>query len=107
MVDRCGFIASLSSSSGTRVEDYILNHFEEVMLLYDIFGNFENLHISVDKNIINPFNISFTNEKDALEMNNLINGTTLHIYGDKYFIGSEVINNKLIKVTLTEYASMV
>lgn len=107
MVDRCGFIASLSSTSNNSVEDYILNHFEEVMLLYDIFGNFENLHISVDKNIINPFNISFVNDNDALNMNNLINGTTLHICGDKYFIGSEVINDKLIKVTLTECASMV
>ena len=104
-MDRCRFINSLSSSSDISIEEYILNHFEEVMLLYNLFGNCDTVNISVDNKIINPFTIAFKNKKDANEMQGLINGTFLHIYGDKYFINS-VVDDKSIRINILNTASM-
>ena len=96
-MDRCEFINSLSSSSDMSVEEIILNHFEEVMILYNLVGNCDTMSITVDNKIVDPFVISFDTKKDANIMQDLINGTFLHIYGYKYLINS-IVEGKIVKL---------
>ena len=105
-MDRCKFISTLSSSSNVSVEDYILNYFNEIMILYNLFGDCDNVSISIDNGIINPFNILFKNDIDAAKMHNHINKMPLYIYDKKYIIHSDV-NGNSIKVSLDVFAGMV
>lgn len=103
-MNRCGFISSLSSSSGIDIEDCILNYFNETMLLYNLFGNCDNVKVSVNGNVINPFRISFNSKEDAVKMNDSIDGMILHIYNNKYIVGSK-IDDKSLNVSLDMIAA--
>lgn len=105
-MNRCEFINSLSSSSGKDIEEYILNYFNEVMLLYSIFGSCDNVSISIIDGKINPFIIHFDSEEGATKMNNATNGMILSIYGSKYTIDSSV-EDKSILISLINQAGMV
>lgn len=97
-LDRCEFISTLSSSSNISVEDYILNYFNEIMLLYNLFGDCDSV-ISIDGGAISPFNILFNSSEDAIKMHNYINGMPLRIYDTKYIVNS-IVSDKSIKVSL-------
>lgn len=96
-MDSCGFIAALSSSSGKPVESIINDNFSVSMLLYNLFGNCDNVDITIDDYEANRYNINC--DYDIMTINNISEQMILSIHDNKYIVNSKAIQNG-INVTI-------
>ena len=96
-MDSCRFMAALSSSSGKPVEDIINDDFSVSMLLYNLFGNCDNVDITIDNYESNRYNINC--DYDIMTINNISERMILSIHDNKYIVNSKAINTG-ISVTI-------
>lgn len=91
-MDRLEFSKSLDVDPVIQVKNY----FNEIMGAYNLFGKYEGLTVKglVDNQSIS-FALSFETEKEAEDMHNVINGSTMYIYDDIYIISSIIYSNNL------------
>ena len=89
-----------SESVGVDPEIQLRRHFDEVMGMYNLFGEFENISIkgSVKEESIS-FDLLFKDQKEAKELGTAIDGNNIIIYGLLYTIHS-ICTNKIINVSL-------
>lgn len=85
-MDRIEFSESLGVEPSTQIKEY----FNEIMGMYNLFGEYENLTIrgSVEDHILS-FALLFKTEKEAKDMHSVVDGRKLQLYGDNYKIHSD------------------
>lgn len=84
-MDRIEFSESLGVEPSTQIKEY----FNEIMGIYNLFGEYENLTIrgSVKDEVLS-FALLFKTEKEAKDMHSVVDGRRLQLYGDDYRIHS-------------------
>ena len=84
-MDRIEFSKSLGVEPSTQIKEY----FNEIMGIYNLFGEYENLTIrgSVKDEVLS-FALLFKTEKEAKDMHSVVDGRRLQLYGDDYRIHS-------------------
>lgn len=85
-MDRIKFSESLGVDPSTQIKEY----FNQVMGIYNLFGEYENLTIrgSVDNHELS-FALLFKTEKEAKDMHSVVNERKIQLYGDYYRIHSD------------------
>lgn len=85
-VDRIEFSESLGVDPSTQIKQY----FNEIMGVYNLFGEYENLSIKGSVNDQSmSFALLFKTEKEAKDMHSVVSGRKLQLYGELYKIASE------------------
>jgi len=84
-MDRIEFSESLGVDPSTQIKE----HFNQIMGMYNLFGEYENLTIrgSVDNKELS-FALLFKTEKEAKDMHRAVDGCKLPLYGVDYRIHS-------------------
>lgn len=95
-MDRIQFSESLDINPAIQVKNY----FNEVMGMYNLFGEYDNVSIrgSVSDQSIS-FALSFKTEKEAKEMHKAVNGSRMPLYGEFYSIQS-ICDKKILTIQL-------
>lgn len=91
-----------SESLGVNAETQIKEHFDEIMGMYNLFGEYEGISIkgSVSDSTIS-FDIIFKDHEEAKELGSGINGMCIKIYGISYTINS-FYNSNIVTVILNK-----
>lgn len=96
-MDRIEFSKSIKDIN---ITDLIKDHFNEIMILYDLMDkfNYTDISASIDKDIIS-FSIYFETIKEANIINQFINHMRIPVY-DLTYIAQSIINNNELKIQL-------
>lgn len=91
--DRINFIKNIDCNIS--LIDIFKEYFDEVMALYDLVGTYKDYTVKgdVDKSIV--FNITFTNEDDALKLKDIIDNITITKYNKSFRCSVQHISNTL------------
>lgn len=89
-----------SESVGIDPEIQLKEHFDEIMGMYNLFGEFENISIKgpVKEESIS-FDLLFKDQKEAKELGTGINGNIIKIYGLLYTIHSSY-SDTIVNISL-------
>ncbi len=83
----------------------IINYFDEVMVLYNVVGNRQDLDICTDNNAsLSTFILLMESEDDAKTLYENLNQSSFSVYNTKYNINME-INKASIKTIITKAIS--
>lgn len=78
------FVKSITSNN---IGEAVLQCFDEIMVLYYMLGNREDIKIYTNStNIPASFTVSMNSEKDISKLYNDMNGLDFSVYGEKYVI---------------------
>ena len=80
----------------------ILNFFDEIMVLYNLVGNRQDLDICTDNNVsLATFILLMESEKDAKELYNHLNASSFSVYNDVFDINMELNGASVISTIIT------
>lgn len=78
----------------------IINFFDEIMVLYNLVGQRQDLDICADNDAsLATFTLLMEKEKDAKELFNNLNSSSFSVYNDIYCINME-LNGASVKTTI-------
>ena len=91
-MDRIEFSESLGVDPSTQIKEY----FNQVMGIYNLFGEYDNLTIkgSVEDHQLS-FALLFKTEKEAKDMHGAVDGCKIQLYGEYYRIHSTRLKKTL------------
>lgn len=92
-MDRLEFSKSIDIDPIIQVKEY----FDEIMGMYNLFGDYKNISITKNPNDIS-FDLLFKTEKEAKEMLNAVNGKSISLYYNDFTIMASDIDK--CKITI-------
>lgn len=101
-MDRVEFAKSIVCEKKS-IEEIVTESFNEIMILYNLFGDIDNIKISkFNSTNIAAFSIIFKNKKEALAMKSIVeDNLILSVYNNKYIVKCVDIDDKTIKMTIS------
>lgn len=79
----------------------IKQYFDEIMILYELIGNRQDIDICTGNNDIAEFILTMNTKKDAKKLYNSLNNTVFSVYNDTFSI-SMILNDQSITTTITK-----
>lgn len=93
------FIQSIDSDN---IPFIIANFFEEIMVLYNLIGNMNNLNISSNSDAsLATFILTMDSHEQALELYENLNNTDFSVYEHRFYVSMQ-LNDKQIITTITQ-----
>ena len=98
-----GFVQNFNSDN---LSSTVVNYFDEIMVLYNLVGQRQDLDICTDNNdaSLATFTLLTESEDDAKDIYDTLNNSSFSVYGDLYEINME-LNKASIKTTITKAVS--
>lgn len=92
------FVKNIESED---ISSIIMNFFDEIMVLYNLVGNKQNIQINTDNDAsLASFTLNMETEEDALELFDKLNGSDFDVYDDGFNISMTISKNTIVTVII-------
>lgn len=91
------FVKNVTSDN---ISSIVTNFFDEIMVLYNLIGDREDLDICTEDSSIATFRILMESKDDAKNLYNMLNCTDFSVYGNKFDI-SMILTDSTVTTTIS------